>query len=328
MMVVTKEFLKKMEDAYYYNSASTSGYCPARSYEMVKALVKGESLYIEGENLEIKTLEEYMEWKRPHDFLNAGITTECITRAKKELFPHWEAFPRRLATKKNNSRKMVSIEYLKNMEELFIRNTPSTICGLKYLSYEMVKSLTKGIPLFIEEEGRSITSIKEYLNWIKPYSYLKVGNTNDFINEAEKEIKREKAGIKDAQANQKAVLEEVLSEIKNIQIERKKLYGKKSDPDFVVTKHFIEKMKSMYHLTKGPSYGICDIMQYKLVKTLVCGGSLIIEEENNLMIETVEAYSKWKKPYPYLNFINTWDLVVKAIHELKLELPMVNSKLR
>ncbi|THD67613.1 hypothetical protein E7Z59_08110 [Robertkochia marina] len=327
-MVVTKEFLKNMEDAYYYNSASSSGYCPERSYEMVRALVKGESLYIESDNLEIRTIEEYMEWKRPYDYLNVAITSECITRAKIELFPTWEEIPRKLKTKGNTSRKMVSIEYLKNMEDLFNRNTPSTIGGLKYLSYEMVKSLTKGIPLFLEDEGRTITSIKEYLNWIKPYNYLKVGNTNEFINEAEKEVKREQEEVKDAQANQKAILEGILREIQYIQIERKKLYGKKSNPDFEVTKHFIEKMKSMYQLSKGPSFGVCDIMQYKLVKTLVCGGSLIIEEENNLIIDSIEAYSKWKKPYEYLNFINTWDLVVKAIYELKQELPLVKSKLR
>lgn len=54
---------------------------------MVKALVKGESLIIEDENQEIKTIEEYMEWKEPYEYLNGAITKELITREKKELFP-------------------------------------------------------------------------------------------------------------------------------------------------------------------------------------------------------------------------------------------------
>lgn len=86
-MLITKDYLKKMEDLYYYNSASTSGFCKKMSYDMVKALVKGESLIIEDENLEIKTIEEYMEWKKPYEYLNGAITKELITRAEKELFP-------------------------------------------------------------------------------------------------------------------------------------------------------------------------------------------------------------------------------------------------
>ena len=81
-MKITAAFIKDIEGAITYNSASTDGYARARIIDMINAILSGETLIIENENLELKTIEDYKIWVNKNEILNQYNTNELIKEWK------------------------------------------------------------------------------------------------------------------------------------------------------------------------------------------------------------------------------------------------------
>ena len=82
-MKISSEYIKDIEGAITYNSASTDGYARARIIDMVKAILSGETLTIENENIELKTIGDYKNWIKNNEILNLYNTEELIKELKR-----------------------------------------------------------------------------------------------------------------------------------------------------------------------------------------------------------------------------------------------------
>ena len=89
-MKITSEYIKDIEGAITYNSASTDEYARVRIIEMIKAILSGETLTVEHENIELKTIGDYKNWIKNNEILNVYNTDEFIKELKTS--PRWLKF--------------------------------------------------------------------------------------------------------------------------------------------------------------------------------------------------------------------------------------------
>ena len=82
-MRITSEYVKDIEGAITYNSASTDGYARARILDMIKAILSGETLTVENGNLSLTTIDDFKTWIRSNEILNYYNVDELLKELKR-----------------------------------------------------------------------------------------------------------------------------------------------------------------------------------------------------------------------------------------------------
>lgn len=83
-MKISINYIEEIEQAIGYNSASTESYAKKKITELLKSLLKGDSIIIKDIGVELKNVDEYKFWKRDREYLNTYNTDHLIAEIKKK----------------------------------------------------------------------------------------------------------------------------------------------------------------------------------------------------------------------------------------------------
>lgn len=81
--IVEKEFISEIQNLILYNASSTMGAAKIRFRDMIRAIIFGKGLIIKETGREIKTIDEYKEWKKDIEHFNHFNTNEIIKDIKR-----------------------------------------------------------------------------------------------------------------------------------------------------------------------------------------------------------------------------------------------------
>jgi len=80
--IVNSEYFNQIEEAIDYNQSSSMGWAKRQLKLILNAFLNGKIVIIEDIGIELKTLEEYKEWKNDREKLNIFNSELLINEIK------------------------------------------------------------------------------------------------------------------------------------------------------------------------------------------------------------------------------------------------------
>ncbi len=142
------KYIKEVEDAISYNSSSTLGHAESMIADILKVLIEGGTVTIEGENTELKTIEDFKNWKRGKKYLSALNTDNLIRSITKSVY-------------------IVSKHDIEQIENSIHHNASTTVKAAETTLFRILRNLIIAEPVFIQENGQTLRSLSDYDKWIK-----------------------------------------------------------------------------------------------------------------------------------------------------------------